>query len=108
PKINGNAYARNLNISSPLNIESGNLIIYGISNLNNRINVNNSNLNIKGNSSVITGGNATNPNPFSEVLTVTSEDKATVHFYDMSRKMVGSHALVKGSNVLNPAALKPG
>src|SRR5690606_17846902 len=59
PKINGNAYARNLNISSPLNIESGNLNIFGISNLNNRINVNNSNLNLKGNSSVITGGNAT-------------------------------------------------
>jgi len=264
PKINGNAYARNLNISSPLNIESGNLNIFGISNLNNRINVNNSNLNLKGNSSVITGGNATNyivtngtgtvnienidagrgtvnlpvgtanhynpltlansgtsdtfsvkvsegianapggavnatwdisegtpggsnatislgwnasqqngtfnpnnatvghfvngvwtaensgavsgsnpysitgsgitsfspfavmnlgalatadplkknisvyPNPFREMLTVTSQDKATVHFYDMSGKMVGSHALVKGTNVLNPAALKPG
>ena len=48
------------------------------------------------------------PNPFREILTVTSEDKATVHFYDMSGKMVGSHALVKGTNALNPAALKPG
>ena len=48
------------------------------------------------------------PNPFREILTVTSEDKATVHFYDMSGKMVGSHALVKGTNVLSPAALKPG
>ena len=48
------------------------------------------------------------PNPFREILTFTSEDKATVHFYDMSGKMVGSHALVKGTNALNPAALKPG
>ena len=48
------------------------------------------------------------PNPFREALTVTAEDKATVHLYDMSGKMVGSHALVKGTNVLNPAALKPG
>ena len=47
------------------------------------------------------------PNPFREILTVTAEDKATVHFYDMSGKMVGSHPLVKGTNVLNPAALKP-
>ncbi|MBD8018771.1 T9SS type A sorting domain-containing protein [Kaistella pullorum] len=264
PKINGNAYARNLNISSPLNIESGNLNIFGISNLNNRINVNNSNLNLKGNSSVITGGNTTNyivtngtgtvnienidagrgtvnlpvgtanhynpvtlansgtsdtfsvkvsegianapggavnatwdisegtpggsnatislgwnasqqngtfnpnnatvghfvngvwtaensgavsgsnpytitgsgitsfspfavmnlgalgtadpvkknisvyPNPFREVLTITAEDKATVQFYDMTGKMVGSHALVKGTNMLSPAAVKPG
>ena len=48
------------------------------------------------------------PNLFREILTFTSEDKATVHFYDMTGKMVGSHALVKGTNVLNPAALKPG
>ena len=48
------------------------------------------------------------PNPFREILTVTSEDKATVHFYDMTGKMVGGHALVKGTNALNPAALKPG
>ena len=48
------------------------------------------------------------PNPFRDVLTVTAEERSTVHFYDMSGKMVGSHALVKGTNVLNPAALKPG
>ena len=48
------------------------------------------------------------PNPFRDVLTVTAEERSTVHFYDMSGKMVGSHALVKGTNVLSPAALKPG
>ena len=48
------------------------------------------------------------PNPFTEILTISSEDKGSIIFYDMTGKMVGSHALVKGTNALNPAALKPG
>lgn len=60
PKISGNAYARNLILSSPMNIESGNLNISGNLNLNNKININNSQLNLIGTSSIITNGNATN------------------------------------------------
>lgn len=48
------------------------------------------------------------PNPFTDILTVTSEDKAVINFYDMSGRMVTNHGLVKGTNVLNPSELKPG
>lgn len=48
------------------------------------------------------------PNPFREILSVISEEKAFVNFYDLSGKIVESHVLVKGTNVLNPSALKPG
>ena len=48
------------------------------------------------------------PNPFTEILTISSEDKGSIIFYDMSGKMVDGHHLVKGKNVLNPSALKSG
>ena len=60
PKITGNAYARDLTISSPMNVESGTLNISGNLDLGAKITLNNNNLNLKGNSSQITNANASN------------------------------------------------
>ena len=60
PKITGNAYARDLTISSPMNVESGTLNLSGNLNLNSKITLNGNNLNLKGPSSQITNGNSTN------------------------------------------------
>ena len=60
PKITGNAYARDLTISSPMNVESGTLNISGSLDLGAKITLNGNNLNLKGPSSQITNGNSTN------------------------------------------------
>ena len=60
PKITGNAYARDLTISSPMNLSAGTLNISGNLDLGAKITLNNNNLNLKGNSSQITNANASN------------------------------------------------
>ena len=60
PQINSDVFAKNLFVSSPLNISAGNLNVSGNLNLGAKITLNNNNLNLKGNSSQITNANASN------------------------------------------------
>ena len=60
PQISSDAFAKNLFVSSPLNISSGNLNVSGNLNLGAKITLNGNNLILKGPSSQITNGNSTN------------------------------------------------
>ena len=60
PQISSDAFAKNLFVSSPLNISSGNLNVSGNLNLGAKITLNGNNLILKGPSSQITNGNSSN------------------------------------------------
>ncbi|UOE39769.1 T9SS type A sorting domain-containing protein [Chryseobacterium suipulveris] len=59
-QINGSAFAKNLNVSSPIDISSGSLNISGNIDLGAKITLNGNNLNLKGSDSKITNANSTN------------------------------------------------
>ncbi len=58
--VNGNAFAGNLNLNSPLNVSAGNMNIGGNLNLGSSVTLNNNNLNLIGSNSQISNGNSTN------------------------------------------------
>ncbi|MCB0450633.1 MAG: T9SS type A sorting domain-containing protein [Confluentibacter sp.] len=58
--IDTNAFANNLNVSSPLNLTTGNLNFRGNLNLNAPVTLNANNVNLKGENAAILNGNATN------------------------------------------------
>lgn len=48
------------------------------------------------------------PNPFTEILNISSENNGLVQFYDTSGKLVATEKLIKGSNSFNKSTLKSG
>ena len=48
------------------------------------------------------------PNPFSENLNISTQENATIYFYDLSGKLIFTEFLMKGNNLLNKSSLQKG
>lgn len=95
--IDSNAFVNNLITSSPINLISENLNIFGNLNLGSKITLNNNNLNLKGGNSLITNGNSTN------YIVTNGTGTANVENFDSSRGTV--HLPIGTSTNYNPISI---